>query len=226
MRALFILLILISFNTQAQIVEATPTIPTNEYLDLLADHLELPNELTEKYANQDIELTIILTITKDGSVFNPKIQNDSLQLEPYLKKAVETLPKWNPKTEDGNPVVSRKAFKLIIPIHFAIQEEPIVAQDYMKATPEGGIQGYYRQFIRKFNAPLVTNNVAVKVITTFVVEKDGSLTNIKIKESNEPSFNSEIIRVIKLMPKWNPATENGVPVRSDFTLPIIIKINR
>lgn len=71
MRALFILLILISFNTQAQIVEATPTIPTNEYLDLLADHLELPNELTAKYANQDIELTIVLTITKEGSVFNP-----------------------------------------------------------------------------------------------------------------------------------------------------------
>src|SRR5690606_20915430 len=116
MRALFILLILISFHTQAQIVEATPTIPTNKYLDLLADHLELPNELTAKYANQDIELTIVLTITKEGSVFNPKIQNDTLQLAPYLKKALGNLPKWNPQTEDGNPVVSRKAFKLIIQI--------------------------------------------------------------------------------------------------------------
>src|SRR5690606_3838217 len=144
-------------------------IATNEYMDLLTANLELPKEVTEKYANQDIELTIVLTITKDGSVFNPKIQNDSLQLEPSLKKAVETLPKWNPKTEDGNPVVSRKAFKLISPIHYAIPEEPIAGQDYMTATPEGGIQGYYRQFIRKFNAPLVTNNVAVKVITTFVV---------------------------------------------------------
>src|SRR5690606_33841719 len=147
MRALFILLILISFNTQAQIVEATPTIPTNEYLDLLADHLELPNELTAKYANQDIELTIVLTITKEGSVFNPKIQNDSLQLESNLKKAIETLPKWNPKTEDGNPFVSRKAFKLIIQIHHNIAKEEIT----MPSSPKEGMQKAMEYIVTKLD---------------------------------------------------------------------------
>ncbi|WLD24467.1 energy transducer TonB [Flavobacterium dauae] len=227
MKTLFLtFLFLLSLCTNAQIVEASTTIATNEYMDLLTANLELPKEVTEKYANQDIELTIVLTITKDGSVFNPKIQNDSLQLEPYLKKAVETLPKWNPKTEDGNPVVSRKAFKLIIPILYAIQEDDLA----MKANPEGGMQGYYHNFMRKVNVDKYLDDEAtvsgIKMIATFVVEKDGNLTNIKIIESNEPSLNSEIIRVIKSMPKWNPATENGVPVRSDFTLPIKIKFNR
>ncbi|MBA5792885.1 energy transducer TonB [Flavobacterium sp. xlx-214] len=52
-----------------------------------------------------------------------------------------------------------------------------------------------------------------------------ALQILKLKDSNEPSLNKEVIRVIKSMPKWNPALENGEPIRSDFTLPIKIKIN-
>jgi|SRR5690606_3615477 len=224
MRTLVILLFLISLKTQAQVVEATPIVPINEYLDLLAANLELPDELTEKYANQDIELTIVLTITKEGSVFNPKVQNDSLQLEPYLKKAVGNLPKWNPQTEDGIAVVSRKAFKLIIPNH------PINTNNSQVTEPEQGMERFMMNFVRKVNVDKYLNDKKkaseIKMIATFVVEKDGSLTNIKIRESNEPTFNNEVIRVIKSMPKWKPAIEDGMPVRSDFTLPITIKIKR
>lgn len=223
MRALFILLILISFNTQAQIVEATPTIPTNEYLDLLADHLELPNELTAKYANQDIELTIVLTITKEGSVFNSKIQNDTLQLEPYLKKAVGNLPKWNPQTEDGNPVVSRKAFKLIIPMYHTIAEEAIAGQAYVKATPKEGFPTFMRRFVQEFHFERSKVSYDIKMRLRFFIEKDGSLTNIEVSEANTPLFHSEAIRVIKGS-KWNPATQDGVPVRSQFTMPITIRL--
>src|SRR5690606_11043234 len=217
MRALFILLILISFNTQAQIVEATPTIPTNEYLDLLADHLELPNELTAKYANQDSELTIVLTITKEGSVFNPKIQNDSLQLESNLKKAIETLPKWNPKTEDGNPMVSRKAFKLIIPIHHTIAKEAIT----MPSSPKEGMQKAMEYIVTKLDDRSVYKG-DIKLKVEFYVEEDGSLTNIRVLNSDVPSLNNEVIQLIESMPKWNPAVQDGVPVRSKFTMPIRI----
>ncbi len=110
---LFVLLVL-SFQTKAQTVEASTTIPINDYLDLLATNLQIPEEVSKKYENRSIDITFILTITKTGSVFNPKIQNDSLQLESNLKKAIEKLPKWNPKTEDGVAVVSRKAFNLSI----------------------------------------------------------------------------------------------------------------
>jgi len=220
MRTLFILLFLISFNTQAQIVEATPTIPTNEYLDLLAAHLQLPDELTEKYDNQDIEITIILTITKEGTVFNPKIQNDSLQLESSLKKAITNLPKWSPQTEDGNPVVSRKAFKLIIPIHHAIQEDEIS----ISANPKEGMLKAMEHIVKKLDVKSVYKG-DVKLVTEFYVEKDGSLTNIKILNSEVPSLNNEVIRVIKSMPKWNPAIQNGIPIRTKFRMPIRIVKN-
>lgn len=223
---LLLFVIVFSFKMKAQIVEASTTIPTNEYLDLLAANLEIPEEISKKYANSSIDITFILTITKDGSVFNPKIQNDSLQLESNLKKAVAKLPKWNPKTEDGIAVVSRKAFNLVIPV----ESPEINIEALEKAKPKEGIQKYYQNVVRKINVEKYLNEkesvTEIKMIATFIVEKDGSFTDIKIRESNEPSFNNEAIRVLKSMPKWNPATENGVPVRSDFTLPIMIKFNR
>ena len=221
---LLLILLAFSFQTNAQTVDASTTIPTNEYLDLLASNLVIPDVVQQKFASQDLNLTIVLTITKDGSVFNPKIQNDSLQLESNLKKAIEKLPKWNPKTEDGIAVVSRKAFNLVIPIEVHQQNTEIISE----ATPEAGKTEYFRQFMRAFNIKNYSANdkSEIKIIATFIVEKDGSLTNIKIIESNEPSLNREVVRVIKSMPKWNPATENGIPVRSDFKLPIKIKINQ
>ena len=222
---LFILLTL-SFQTKAQIVEASTTIPTSEYLDLLAVNLEIPEELSKKYQNSSIDITFVFTITKDGSVFNPKIQNDSLQLESNLKKAIEKLPKWNPKTEDGNPVASRKAFNLVIPI----QSPVINVGVFERAKPVEGIQKYYHNVIRKMNVDKYLNDKKsiseIKMRATFFVEKDGSLTNIKIVESNEPSLNREAIRVIESLPNWNPAIENGVPVRSTFSLPITLKFNK
>jgi len=222
---LLLFVIVFSFKMKAQIVEASTTIPTNEYLDLLAANLEIPEEISKKYQNSSIDITIILTITKDGSVFNPKIQNDSLQLESNLKKAVAKLPKWNPKTEDGVAVVSRKAFNLVIPI----QAQEINAGLLEHAKPDEGIQTFIKTFAKKFDigkTNLDENIREIKMIATFVIEKDGSFTNIKISEANSPLFHSEAIRVIKSMPKWKPATENGVPVRSDFTLPIMIKFNK
>lgn len=214
-----------SYQIQAQIVEATSTIPINEYLDLLATNLELPNEFNEKYTGKNIDLTIVLTITKDGSVFNPKIQNDSLKLESSLRNAVKLLPKWNPKTENGIAVISRKALNLVIPIGVQEQKNEMISE----AIPEKGKMNFMHQFARKFDvgkSNLDEHIREIKMIATFVIEKDGSLTNIKITESNSPFLQSEAIRVIKSMPKWKPATENGIPIRSDFTLPITIKINK
>ncbi len=220
---LLLILLALSFQTKAQVVDASTSIPTNEYLDLLAANLVIPDSVQQKFINQDLNLTIVLTITKNGSVFNPKIQNDSLQLESNLKKAIEKLPKWNPKTEDGVAVVSRKVFNLLIPIKMEEQN----FNNTSKAIPEAGKMEYFRQFMQTFNIKNYSakDKSEISIVATFIVEEDGSLTNIKIIESNEPSLNREVVRAIKSMPKWKPATENGIPIRSDFKLPIKIRIN-
>ncbi len=219
---LLLILLAFSFQTNAQTVEASTTIPTNEYLDLLASNLEIPDAVQQKFASQDLNLTIVLTITKDGSVFNPKIQNDSLQLESNLKKAIEKLPKWNPKTEDGVAVVSRKAFNLVIPVEQTIEEEPIAGQVYMKATPKDGLKNFMKRFMEEFKFDSKKVDYDIKMRLRFFVEKDGTLSNVEVVQANTPLFHSEAINVIKST-RWNPAIENGKPVRSSFTIPITIK---
>jgi periplasmic protein TonB len=54
----------------------------------------------------------------------------------------------------------------------------------------------------------------------FIVEKNGSLTNVKIKKGVSTQFDNEVLRVVSLMPAWQPGTKNGKPVRSIQYLPV------
>ncbi|MGI4805397.1 MAG: energy transducer TonB [Janthinobacterium lividum] len=66
----------------------------------------------------------------------------------------------------------------------------------------------------------VPKNVSGRVIATFVVEKNGSLTNIKIVRSLGEEADAEAIRILKAGPKWQPGTQLGKPVRTAYTMPI------
>jgi len=65
-----------------------------------------------------------------------------------------------------------------------------------------------------------------KVYLSFVVEKDGSITNIKILRTPHKILSKEAIRVVKRFPKYQAGTQRGRKVRSQQTIPIIFKINR
>ncbi len=65
-----------------------------------------------------------------------------------------------------------------------------------------------------------------RVICTFVVEKDGSITDINVVRSVSPTIDKEAIRVISAMPNWNPGVKDGKLVRVKFTLPIHFKLER
>ncbi len=68
------------------------------------------------------------------------------------------------------------------------------------------------------------NGVQGRVICTFVVERDGSLGDIRVVKSVEPSLDQEAVRVIKSMPKWTPGKENGHNVRVKYTVPIQFRL--
>lgn len=226
-QTLFLLLTFIGINNAfAQTVEATTSVPTQEYMEALISKISLPDEITEKVNNPEIEATIALTITKEGSVFNPSVQNDSLGLKPYIKEAFADLPNWNPKTENGVAVASRTAFKIFIPTPKAQLEvipANIQAGVYAKATPAEGIRDFYASFVKSFNSEKA-NKKDIEMRLQFFVQKDGSLTGIQVIESNRPELNLEAVRVLKSMPKWVPAIENGVPVISRFSMPVKIKL--
>jgi protein TonB len=86
----------------------------------------------------------------------------------------------------------------------------------------GGTQEF-AQFLAKNirypSAPGFRRNQG-RVIVTFVVEKDGHITNSKILRAVAKELDAEALRIVNLSPKWNPGMVNGEPVRSQFTYPI------
>ena len=76
----------------------------------------------------------------------------------------------------------------------------------------------------KYPVEAEENGLQGRVIVTFVVERDGSLTNIKVNKSVAPSLDKEAIRVVKSMPKWIPGKHNGSLVRVKYTLPVTFRV--
>lgn len=64
------------------------------------------------------------------------------------------------------------------------------------------------------------------MIVQFVIEKDGSITHAEIAIDIGGRCGEEAVRVVMSMPKWTPAEQNGIKVRSRFTLPVTFTIAR
>ena len=68
------------------------------------------------------------------------------------------------------------------------------------------------------------NGIQGRVITNFVVERDGSISDVQVVRGQDPSLDKEAVRVIKTMPKWTPGQQRGKPVRVRFTLPVVFRL--
>jgi len=84
---------------------------------------------------------------------------------------------------------------------------------------EAGFAKFLQKTIR-YPATAKQNRIQGKVYVQFVVEKDGSITDIKVIREPGSGTGDEAVRVMKLSPKWIPGKLNGQPVRVQFTLPI------
>jgi protein TonB len=72
---------------------------------------------------------------------------------------------------------------------------------------------------------VLDNGVFGRVIATFIVDKDGSIVDIKILKGLDPLVDNELIRVLKLSPKWEPGYQTGKPIRVSYQFPLTIKNN-
>lgn len=94
----------------------------------------------------------------------------------------------------------------------------IVAED-MPEFPGKDLQGWLKKNV-KYPMIAQENNISGKVFVKFVIEKDGSITDVQILRSVEASLDKEAVRVVKAMPKWKPGKQRGKPVRVSYTIPI------
>ena len=108
------------------------------------------------------------------------------------------------------PEVSNKVFDVV---------------EEMPSFPGG--QGALMAFLSsniKYPVVAQENGVQGRVIVGFVVERDGSITDVKVMRSVDPSLDREAQRVVKSMPKWKPGKQNGSAVRVKYTVPVVFRL--
>ena len=108
------------------------------------------------------------------------------------------------------------------------KEEETKVFDVVEQMPEfpGGQGALFEYLSKNIKYPVVAeeNGIQGRVIVTFVVERDGSITDVKVARSVDPSLDKEAVRVVKSMPKWIPGKQNGSAVRVKFTVPVMFRL--
>lgn len=91
----------------------------------------------------------------------------------------------------------------------------------------GGNQALFRYLQENLKYPSIAqaNGIQGRTLVSFVVEKDGSITNAQVvRSAGDPSLDREAVRIIRTMPRWRPGKIQGQEVRVQYTVPINFKL--
>ena len=108
------------------------------------------------------------------------------------------------------------------------KEEENKVFDVVEQMPSfpGGMAALMAYLQKSIKYPPVAeeNGIQGRVVCTFVVERDGSVTDVRVAKSVDPSLDKEAVRVVSTMPKWIPGKQNGQSVRVKYTLPVTFRL--
>ncbi len=106
-------------------------------------------------------------------------------------------------------------------------EEIFVAVEEQAEFPGG--QKELMQWIRtnlRYPDDARENNIEGRVVVKLVIEKDGRVTNVKVVKGVREDLDNEAVRLCESMPRWSPGKNNGIAVRSYFTLPVTFRLTK
>ncbi|AWG25057.1 M56 family metallopeptidase [Flavobacterium kingsejongi] len=148
----------------------------------------------------------------------PKVLEWTLQPETKTKKVTEKAPANTP-----NKAIP-EALKTTVRDHASREE--VYTDNTLSQKPEfpGGIAQFYTFVQQNFKTPVVDKDITGRVIITFIVEKDGSLSHTEVIRDLGYGTGEEAMRLLSISPKWIPAQANGIPVRVSYSLPIMVNI--
>ena len=127
--------------------------------------------------------------------------------------------------ENGKDIADLKTITVQAPPEEVEEEKVFDVVEQMPDFP-GGMSALMTYLSKHIKYPVVAeeNGIQGRVIVTFVVEKDGSITDVQVIKSVDPSLDKEAKRVVSTMPKWIPGKQNGSAVRVKYTLPVTFRL--
>ena len=127
--------------------------------------------------------------------------------------------------ETGEDVVI-KHIPVTVDEEVVVEDEIFVIVEENPQFPDGGTVGLLQYLGKNIKYPTIPqeNGTQGRVTVQFVVNKDGSIVDVKVIRGVDPYLDKEAVRVISTMPKWIPGKQRGVPVRCKFTVPVTFKL--
>ena len=174
-----------------------------------------------------------------------KVKSSIAFTPPVIKKDSEVKPEEEMKTQDelketktaigafdvkGNDEAGGTVLKAVEeiaapepPKHEEEQNKIFEVVEQQPQFPGGSVNGWLADHI-KYPVVAAENGISGRVVVQFVVERDGSVSQVKVVRGVDPSLDKEAQRVISSMPKWIPGKQNGQAVRSRFTVPVTFRL--
>ena len=229
--------VLLYLGLQLQhMVEANRQVENTQAIELSALEQKKKEAKVEKKEVVKVEPEKVVEKVKSSVKFTaPVIKKDSeVKEEDEIK--LDEVEKSNKAvgafTVEGNDEVGGEVLKakeeIAAPEPPKQQVEENKVFDVVEQMPSfpGGMGALMSWLSQNIKYPVIAaeNGVQGRVIVQFVVEKDGSITDVKVAKSVDPSLDKEAARVVSAMPKWTPGKQNGSAVRVKYTVPVTFKL--
>ncbi|PJJ54742.1 energy transducer TonB [Hymenobacter chitinivorans] len=222
---------------------AVPTTGLQGYADYLEKNQKYPAAAIQNGQEGTVEVTFV--VEKSGGVSDVQVKNAVAPLlDAEAIRLIKGGPKWVPAENKGQKVRQR----VTVPVSFMLplgaggpapkvrpDEDgaaenkpagPTVVKADQPARPVGGTDAFFEwiQKNQKYPALARKKNIQGKVMVEFMVQPDGSLTDVKLVKRLGAGLDEEALRLIKAAPKWEPATYQGKPVRQKMVLPVLFTL--
>ena len=155
-------------------------------------------------------------------------EEDEIKLDEVQKsdKAVGAFTVEGNDEVGGAVLKAKEDFAAPEPPKHVVEETKIftvVEQMPMFPGGDAALMGYLRDNMH-YPTVAAENGVQGRVVVGFVVERDGSITDVNVLRSVDPSLDREAMRVVKAMPKWTPGKQNGSAVRVKYQVPVTFRL--
>lgn len=206
----------------------------DDFVAYIAKHVKKPDGINSDVKGQ---LVIKISIDENGKASVESISKSvSPEVDAAFTKAILAAPMWIPAKLKGKPVPSSKMAYYNVELNKATSTMTV---DALNARPPlnpnsiynavqsspvfpGGDKGFDR-FLRdniQYPAAAKSNNVSGRVFIQFIVERDGTLSDMKILRDPGSGLGDEAIRILKASPKWTPGKMRDTIVRTQWIMPV------
>ncbi|WP_316830749.1 energy transducer TonB [Pedobacter aquatilis] len=235
---LFIMLVISSSESKAQkiydfvSVDKVPEYPggIKKFYEYLGQNIKYPAVAKANKTSGKVFLTFV--VEESGSLTNVEVTRGlSKETDAEALRVFKASPKWKPGIVKGKPV----RVKYNINVNFDVDGKAPADKSALKSNnhikdPQfpGGQTKLYSYLAKTLKYPKIAqkNNVQGKVLLSFFVETDGSISAVEVVKSLSKETDAEALKAIKNAPKWIPGTDaSGKPARIKYNLPINFTIS-